>query len=138
MTITLLEARNPKALDADGSLIELECRFSHLPDEWLLFGASASDVEAHCRDAHVRAVAGEFGPIAIYVKPQSEIDGEAVKAKNAEDAAAAKTYAKLTALKQMSPAEVQAWVAANVTNLAQAQDAIATLAIAVSILARRL
>jgi hypothetical protein len=33
---------------------------------------------------------------------------------------------------------VTAWVAANVTNLAQAQDAIATLAVAVSVLARRL
>ena len=54
------------------------------------------------------------------------------------DAAAAKEYAKLKALVAMSPAQVQAWVAANVTNLAQAQDAIATLAIAVSVLARRL
>lgn len=58
--------------------------------------------------------------------------------KEAQDIAAAKAYAKLNALKNMSPAQVQAWVAANVTNLAQAQDAIATLAIAVSILARRL
>lgn len=55
-----------------------------------------------------------------------------------QDANAARTYAKLAALRQMTPAQVQAWVAANVTNLAQAQDAIATLAIAVSILSRRL
>lgn len=54
------------------------------------------------------------------------------------DAAAAKAYDKLTALKTMTPAQIQTWVAANVTNLAQAQDAIATLAIAVGILARRL
>lgn len=54
------------------------------------------------------------------------------------DIAAAKSYAKLAALKNMTPAQVQAWVAANVTNLAQAQDAICTLAIAVGILARRL
>jgi hypothetical protein len=58
--------------------------------------------------------------------------------KEIADVAAAKTYAKLTALRGMSPAQVQTWVAANVTNLAQAQDAIATLAMAVSILARRL
>lgn len=58
--------------------------------------------------------------------------------KDLADIAAAKSYAKLTALKRMTPAQVQAWVAANVTNLAQAQDAIATLAIAVGILARRL
>lgn len=54
------------------------------------------------------------------------------------DRAAARAYAKLTALRNMTPAQVQAWVAANVTNLAQAQDAIATLAIAVGILARQL
>ena len=58
--------------------------------------------------------------------------------KDDQDVAAANSYGKLTALKTMSPAEIQAWVAANVTNLAQAQDAIATLAIGVGILARRL
>lgn len=54
------------------------------------------------------------------------------------DAAAAREYAKLRALVTMTPAQVQAWVSANVTNLAQAQDAITTLAVAVSQLARRL
>ena len=54
------------------------------------------------------------------------------------DAAAAKAYPKLAALMAMTPAQVQAWVTANVTTLAQAQDAITTLAIAVAILARRL
>lgn len=54
------------------------------------------------------------------------------------DAAAAISYTKLAALAAMTPAQVQAWVGANVTNLAQSQDVIATLAIAVAILARRL
>jgi hypothetical protein len=54
------------------------------------------------------------------------------------DAAAAREYAKLAALRGMTPAQVVAWVSANVTNLAQAQDAIATLAVAVSVLSRRL
>lgn len=62
----------------------------------------------------------------------------AASAKNKQDVAAANAYVKLNALKTMTPAQVQAWVTANVTNLAQAQDAIATLAVAVSILARRL
>lgn len=62
----------------------------------------------------------------------------AAAAQYATDAAAARNYAKLQALAAMTPAQVQAWVAANVTNLAQAQDAIATLAVAVSLLARRL
>ena len=54
------------------------------------------------------------------------------------DAAAAKTHAKLVALKNMTPAQVQAWCDVNITNLAQARDTLTTLAIAVSILARRL
>lgn len=66
---------------------------------------------------------------------QSQATAEAAQS---ADISAAKNYAKLNALKNMTPAQVQAWVAANVTNLSQAQDAIATLAIAVSILARRL
>jgi hypothetical protein len=54
------------------------------------------------------------------------------------DAAAAKAYAKLQALIGMTPAQVQAWVTANITTLPAAQDVIATLAIAVAVLARRL
>lgn len=49
-----------------------------------------------------------------------------------------KNYDKLKALMNMTPAQVQAWVKVNVTTLAQAQDAIATLAIAISRLARRI
>jgi hypothetical protein len=66
-----------------------------------------------------------------YVAPPAQSQDEI-------DAEAARSYAKLKALVAMTPAQVQAWVAANVTNLAQAQDAIATLAVAVSVLARRL
>jgi hypothetical protein len=58
--------------------------------------------------------------------------------KDQADLTAAKTYAKLNALKNMTPAEIQTWVTNNVTTLAQAKDVIITLGIAVSILARRL
>ena len=54
------------------------------------------------------------------------------------NAQAAREYAKLRALRDMTPAQVDAWVEANVTTLAAARDAIKTLAIAVAILARRL
>lgn len=54
------------------------------------------------------------------------------------DQAAAAAYPKLAALRNMAPAQVQAWVDANVTDLASARDAIKTLAIAVSVLARRI
>ena len=58
--------------------------------------------------------------------------------KDTQDEIEARKYGKLTALQIMTPAEVQAWVATDVKTLAQTQDAIATLAIAVSILARKL
>lgn len=54
------------------------------------------------------------------------------------DAAAARQYAKLAALRGMTPAQVQTWVDNNVVDLASAKDAIKTLAVAVCILARRL
>lgn len=58
--------------------------------------------------------------------------------KDEADTSTARQHGKLQALAHMSPSEVQTWCAANVTTIAQARDAITTLAIAVSILARRL
>lgn len=77
-------------------------------------------------------------PTPVDPPTPAELEAIAQAVKEATDATAAKTHAKLTALKGMSPAQVQTWVASNVTNLVQAQDAITTLAIAISILARRL
>lgn len=54
------------------------------------------------------------------------------------DSASAKQDAKLTALAQMTPDQVRAWVGVNVTSLADAKDALATMAVAVSILSRQL
>ena len=58
--------------------------------------------------------------------------------KDNADAGNAKADAKLMAFAAMTPAQVRTWVAANVATLADAKDALATLAVAVSILARRL
>jgi hypothetical protein len=68
------------------------------------------------------------------------VPGTPIDAEDAPDAdaQAARQYAKLQALCAMTPAQILAWVQANVTTLATAQDAIATLAIAVGILGRRL
>lgn len=92
------------------------------------------------------AVAKSAGVLTIYYAgdllpqsgqtPQQIAEDEAARKKDRTDFDAAGAYAKLQSLVVMSPAQVQAWVAANVTNLAQAQDAIATLATAVSVLAR--
>lgn len=95
-------------------------------------------------DQHPNAVRYQVGALfvdAIGGQPtQAEVDALLTPPPTQDeiDTTAAKAYAKLNALKNMTPAQVDAWVTANVTNLAQAQDAIKTLAIGVSILARRL
>ena len=54
------------------------------------------------------------------------------------DNATAHQYAKLITLSQMTPSQIQTWVTANVTNLTQAVDALTTVAIAVSVLFRKI
>jgi len=82
--------------------------------------------------------------VSIGGKTITVFDGDDFTARNppaskdTQDEIEARKYGKLTALQTMTPAEVQAWVATDVKTLAQTQDAIATLAIAVSILARKL
>jgi hypothetical protein len=55
-----------------------------------------------------------------------------------QDIAYVRNHAKLAALRAMTPAHVEAWVTANVNTLAQAKDALNTLAVAVCILSRRI
>lgn len=82
------------------------------------------------------------GSLTITPRSAEEIAARtAARAQEAQDVldvASAKGYAKLQALRNMTPAQVSTWVDGNVTNLAQAQDAIKTLAVAVCVLARRL
>jgi len=66
-----------------------------------------------------------------YIAPRPDTPDEA-------DAKAAKGNGKLAALAKLTPAQVQTWVNANVNTLADAKDVISTLAIAVSVLSRRL
>ena len=79
-----------------------------------------------------------FDGTGFVVKTGTDYEAPTPATQDELDRAAARAYVKLNALKTMTPAQVQAWVAANVTTLAQAQDAIATLAIAVAIIARQL
>jgi len=66
-----------------------------------------------------------------YIPPLVDTPDEA-------DAKAARSNGKLAALAKLTPAQTQAWVNANVNTLAEAKDVITTLAVAVSVLARRL
>ena len=87
-------------------------------------------------DIHALALLGVVEP--ELPPTQAQIDFEAAQAKAITDATAAKADNKLAALGNMSPAQVRAWVGANVTNLADAKDVLATLAVAVSVLARKI
>lgn len=58
--------------------------------------------------------------------------------KDEVDAEAARTYQKLAALRNMTPAQAGAWIDQNVTNLAEAKDVLRTLAIFACVVARRL
>lgn len=51
---------------------------------------------------------------------------------------AARNYAKLTALVGMTPSDISAWVDANINTFSDAKDALKTLAIAISVLGRRI
>ena len=69
MQITYTAARNPKWVDAENTMIELEVNFSHLPEEWVPFAAVASGDYPHTHKLYAAAVAGDFGTIAEYVAP---------------------------------------------------------------------
>ena len=114
----------------------IDCEYDHPKFGWIPFTASPGDIEPLGREIYTEASKGDVSPMPE--KSQAQIDFEATRDKAITDVATAKADAKLAALADMSPAQVRAWVAANVTNLADAKDVLGTLAIAVSIITRRL
>ena len=77
-------------------------------------------------------------PVYDVAAYQAEVAKKAADLQDDLDRAAARTHAKLVALKNMTPDQVETWCGANITNLATAKDSITTLAVAVGILSRRL
>ena len=126
-----MDIRNAKKT-LDGR-IELE--IDHPKFGWIPFTASADDVEELGREifAEAEKVATDADPLTA-----QEVDRQAREEKTQADAQAAKSDAKLSRLADMSPAEVRAWVSGNVKNLADAADLLATLAVGVSVLSRKL
>jgi len=57
-------ARNPKWVDENHNMIDLEVDFVPIDEEWLPYTCSPNDVVAHSRELYRRAVDGEFGQIA--------------------------------------------------------------------------
>ena len=67
--MNIIEAKNPKYMAADKKIIHLEIKFEEMQDMGFLpFGATEDDVEAHGRELYRRAIAGEFGEIAEFVR----------------------------------------------------------------------
>lgn len=107
---------------------------------WAVAG-NATHVYGSARDSIVPITDAQYlAWLAINERPtriNNQQDLDAVLLPHRADEQA-RQYAKLRALAGMTPAEVKAWVDGNVTTFADAKDAIKTLAIAVSVLARRL
>jgi hypothetical protein len=59
----IARARNPKWVNAEHNMIDLEVDFMPLDEEWLPYTCSPDDVVAHSRELYRRAVAGDFGQI---------------------------------------------------------------------------
>jgi hypothetical protein len=86
-----------------------------------------------------------FDPAELAMTPEEKAARDAANAaalaaaqKEQADLAAAKLDAKLNAIKNMTAAEIQTWMTANVTNLAQARDVLTSMAKIIAILLRRL
>ena len=63
MAYTITAARNPKWVDSDHNMIDLEVNFAELEEEWLPYTSSPTDVCEHSRTLYTRAAAGEFGEV---------------------------------------------------------------------------
>ena len=59
----IARARNPRWVDANHNMIDLEVDLVPLDEEWLPYTCSPTDVVAHSRELYRRAVAGDFGQI---------------------------------------------------------------------------
>jgi hypothetical protein len=64
-------AKDPRWADAEHTMIDLTVRFVEIPED-LPFTASPNDIEEHGRAIFAAAVAGEYGPVAEYVPPQTD------------------------------------------------------------------
>lgn len=128
----MMKIRN--ARHAPGGMID--CEYEHPKFGWIPFTSGPGDIEPLGREIYAEALKGAVDPLPD--PTQAELDAAAARTKTMADATAAKADAKLAALGRMSPSDVRTWIAANVTNLADAKDVLATLAVAVSLIARKL
>lgn len=67
---TVAQARNPKYIDPQHTMIDIEVDFDELDYDWVPFTCmdDANDLP-HVKDIFDRAVAGEWGPVEPFVTP---------------------------------------------------------------------
>lgn len=114
----------------------IDCEYEHPKYGWIPFAASPDDVEETGREIYALAVAGDVAPMPEPSK--DEMDAKAKRLKDIADEEAAKADEKLQAFSGMSPDEVRAWIGKNVKDVSDVTDVLATLAVAVSVLTRKL
>lgn len=68
--LTVDYAHSPQYADDTGNCIALRVKFFEMSEE-LPFGATNYDDMPYGRELYARAVAGEFGPVAPYVPPNT-------------------------------------------------------------------
>lgn len=75
--ITWTACRNPRWSNSAQTFLEVEVNFDHLPEEWVPFGACASGDLPHTHEIFARCVAGDYGVIADWVRPDDITGDEA-------------------------------------------------------------
>jgi len=70
MSFTVNAVKNPKWVNEEHNMIDMEVDFVELDEAWLPYTASPTDVVEHSRSLYTRALAGEFGTIADCESPQ--------------------------------------------------------------------
>lgn len=70
--VAVLEANSPVFASADNTSINLNVRFDTLPG-FVPFTARTNDSEAHGRYLFERALAGDYGTVQPYQRPQTQV-----------------------------------------------------------------
>jgi ribosome-binding ATPase YchF (GTP1/OBG family) len=122
------------AIDAGDGIIL--CEVEHQKYGWIPYSATANDIEEMGREIHAQASMMDLAPMPA--PSRDELEAKEKRVKDIADEEAAKSDQKLQGFAALSPDEVRAWTAKNVNTLADAKDVIATLAVAVSVLTRKL
>lgn len=63
---TYTTVSNPRYVNEERTLIDLDVNFDHLPEESVSFTADPNDIYPHSKELFDRAVAGDFGAVADY------------------------------------------------------------------------